>query len=63
MEIALLKPLLLELTRQGLTTVAQLRELSRDQWRDVMRASGLPISLAVSAGQIASPPVCLVLDD
>ncbi len=63
MEIALLKPLLLELTRQGLTTVAQLRELSRDQWRDVMRASGLPISLAVLAGQIASPPVCLVLDD
>ncbi len=63
MEMSSLKPLLQELIQRNLTTVGQLRELSRDQWRDVMRASGMPASLSVSAGQIASPPVCLVLDD
>lgn len=63
MEMSSLKPLLLELIQRNLTTVGQLRELSRAQWRDVMRASGLPASLSISAGQIASPPVCLVLDD
>lgn len=63
MEMSSLKPLLLELIQRNLTTVGQLRQLSRDQWRDVMRASGLPASLSISAGQIASPPVCLVLDD
>jgi hypothetical protein len=63
MEMPSLKPLLLELIQRNLTTVAKLRDLSRDQWRDVMRASGMPASLSISAGQITSPPARLVLGD
>jgi hypothetical protein len=70
------KLLLLELSKRDLTTVGQLRDLTRDQWREIMRASILPASLARSSSQLlssssaitsdlhtATASVCIVLDD
>jgi predicted RNA-binding Zn ribbon-like protein len=67
LEMSAFKLLLLELSRRNLTTVDQVRQLSRDQWGDVMRASSLSASLARSAFHLLLDPAaertCIVLDD
>jgi hypothetical protein len=48
-EMSAFKLLVLELAKRGLATVDQLCRLTRDQWREIMRASSMPVSLARSA--------------
>jgi hypothetical protein len=54
MEMSAFKLLLLELSKRSLTTVGQLRDLTRDQWREIMRVSLMPASLARSSIMLLS---------
>jgi NAD-dependent oxidoreductase involved in siderophore biosynthesis len=53
---AALQPLLSELAGRGVYTAHQLQSLTRTQWREIMHAAGMPVSLARSAMKLASPP-------
>jgi hypothetical protein len=54
--VAALQPLLSELAGRGVYTAHQLQGLTRPQWREIMHAAGMPMSLARSAMKLASPP-------
>jgi hypothetical protein len=62
MEMVALKPLLQELVGQGLATVGDLQKLTRDKWRDIMRAANLPVSLTRLAMRLVPATECIILD-
>ncbi|KAL6060632.1 hypothetical protein QOT17_013383 [Balamuthia mandrillaris] len=63
-ELDLVEPMAKELRKRHCTTVGELRALQKDQWRQVMRSSRLPVSVAHSAMKLlALPPTDLIVID